>query len=93
MRVGFKAVVVHFQLRKSWHQLDEIDPTAVVALTNPLLRDVVSAPSNPGSNPCHVQFSTAQSHEPHAHFDSSRQRLVEKSTDGVSAKRRFECEV
>ena len=92
MRVRFKAVVVQSELREPWHQLDQVDPTAVVALPNSVLRDVVSASSNPGSNPCHVQFGTTQSHEPHAHFDSNRQRLLEKRADGVPTKRRFERE-
>jgi hypothetical protein len=53
----------------------------------------VSAASYPRSDPRHGQFGTAQTHEPHAHFDASRQRLVQKSADGVPAKCRFEREV
>ena len=93
MRVGITAVVEDSKLCESRHQLNQIDATPIVALPNLFFWDVVSASSHPGSNPRHVQFGTTQSHEPHAHFDSSRQRFVQKSADGVPAKRRFEREV
>jgi len=93
MWVGIKAVVEDSKLCESWHQLNQIDATPVVALPNFCFWDVVSAASDPRSNPRHVLFGTTQSHEPHAHVDSGRQRLVQKSADGVSAKRRFEREV
>ncbi len=93
MRVGVNTVVEDPKLCESRHQLNQIDPTPVVALPNLFIRDVVSASSHPGSDARHVQFGTTQSHERHAHFDSSRHRFVQKSADGVPAKRRFEREV
>ena len=89
MRVGIKAVVEDSKLCESRHQLNQMDATPIVALPNLFFRDVVSASSHPGSNPRHVQFGTTQSHEPHAHVDSSHQRFVQKSADGVPAKGRF----
>ena len=93
MWVGFYAVVVHLQFRDFRHQLNQIDSTLVVALTNPRLRDIVSASSNPRSNACDVQLGTAQSHEPDANVDSYCQRLLEKSRYGVSTQGCFEREV
>jgi len=93
VRVRFEAVVEDPQLRQSWHQLNQIDPAPVVALSNLLLRNVVPASSDPRSNSCHVQFRTSQSHEPDTHLNPCRQCLLEKRGDGVSAGRRLECEV
>jgi hypothetical protein len=93
MRVGIKAVLEDSKVCESRHQLNQMDATPIVALPNPFFWDVVSASSHPGSHPRHMEFGTTQSHEPHAHFDSSRQRFVPKSADGVPAKCRFEREV
>jgi hypothetical protein len=93
MRVGVKTVVEDPKLCESRHQLNQIDPTPVVALPDLLFWDVVPPSSHPGSDARHVQLGTTQSHEPHAHIDSSRQRFVQKSTDGVPAQRRFERDV
>src|SRR4029078_2676175 len=76
MRVGIKAVVEDSKLCESRHQLNQMDATPIVAVPNPFFWDFVSASGHPGSNPRYVQFGTTQSHEPHAHVDSSRQRFV-----------------
>jgi hypothetical protein len=49
MRVGFKAVVVHSELLEPWHQLDQVDPTAVVALALALLHSTLSERVEKGS--------------------------------------------
>lgn len=93
MRVCVKAVVEDPKLGESRHQLNEIDATAVVAFPNLVFGNVVSTSSDPGSDARHVQLGTTQSDEPDAHVDSSRQRFMQESGDGVPAKRRFEREV
>ena len=93
MRVRFKAVIENSQLRESWHELNQIDTTPVVALSNVFFRNVVPASSHPRSNACDVQFRASQSYAPDAHVDSGRQGLLEKPGDGVPPERRLECEV
>ena len=55
MRVGVKAVVEDPKLCESRHQLNQIDPTLVVALPNLFFRDVVAPSSHSGSDARHVQ--------------------------------------
>jgi len=80
MRVGIEAVVEDSKVCESRHQLNQMDATPIVALPNLFFWDVVSPSGHPGSNPRDVQFGTPQSREPHAHFDCSRQRLVQKTS-------------
>jgi hypothetical protein len=79
MRICLDAVVEDAKLRQAGHQLDQIHSTAVEARSNRGFRNIVSASSHSRANPRDLQVGTAQSDEPDAHVDSSRQRIVEKA--------------
>ena len=87
MWIGLLTIVIHPQLCKLRHELDEIEKAPCVSLTNSFLRDVVPASLDTRMHARYVQLGVSETDTPDAHLDSRLHGLLQKRRNRSSAKR------
>ena len=78
MWIGLLTTVIHPQLCKLRHELDEIEKAPCVSLTNSFLRDVVPASLDTRMHARYVQLGVSETDTPDAHLDSRLHGLLQK---------------
>ena len=91
--IGLLAVVVDTKLGHLREEMNQIETTSIVALSDPGFGNIVSAFRHPGTHARDVKLGTRQTHVPDSHLDSRQERSVEEGSDGTSSERRLECKV
>src|SRR5580704_9997400 len=86
------AVVEESKLRQLRKQTTKIDPAVLEPLPDPVLRNIVSASRDPGTNTCNVEFWCRKADVPDSNFDPLRERSQKESRDGFASERGLKCE-
>ena len=86
------AVVEESKLRQLWKQTNKIDPAVIKPLLDPVLRNIVSASRDAGTNTCHMELGCRKTDVPDSNFDPLRERSQKESRDGFASERGLKCE-
>jgi hypothetical protein len=79
------AVVEESKLRQLWKQTNKIDPAVLKPLLDPVLRNIVSASRDAGTNTCNVELGCRKTDVPDSNFGLLRERSQKESGDGFDA--------
>jgi hypothetical protein len=86
------AVVEESKLRQLWKQTNKIDPAVLKPLLDPVLRNIVSASRDAGTNTCNVEIGCRKTDVPDSNLDPLRERPQKESRDGFATERGLNCE-
>ena len=82
--ISFLAVVVEQQFGQFRKEVNEIEPTARVSLTNPLFWDIVTTPSDPRTDARDVELDAAEAYIRNSYFNALGKCLIQEARDSLS---------